>query len=335
MNNKNVWGFHNDREELRMIENGYIAIGWKDMGDMTSIEQTRESYYERYNQVFPGNKKMSVSNSAGQIYRFVNEAQVGDYVVFPTKFDRKVNIGIIESDYFFDENEREYPHKRKVNWLLREIDRNKYSQAARYEFGSFLSFFKISKYVDEHEAIISGKSFIDSFEQDDESLSIEAIEDGTKDYILKELSKNYKGYDFEDVVSALLNAMGYKTKNSVKGGDRGKDIIVYRDELPPRIVVQVKSQDSEIKEEVVQSLKGALNDGDYGLFVTLSDFTKNAKDFLSKQSRIKSINGSEFVDLLLKYYDDMPDEFKEVIKLRKVYMPVLTDDNEDQSIASL
>ena len=166
-------------------------------------------------------------------------------------------------------------------------------------------------------------------------MSIEAIEDSTKDYILNELSRNYKGYDFEEVVEALLNAMGYKTKNSAKGGDRGKDIIVYRDELPPRIVVQVKSQDSEIKEEVVQSLKGALNDGDYGLFVTLSDFTKNAKDFLSKQSRIKSINGSEFVDLLLKYYDVMPDEFKEVIKLRKIYMPVLTDDNEDQSIVSL
>ena len=129
--------------------------------------------------------------------------------------------------------------------------------------------------------------------------------------------------------------MGYKTKNSARGGDRGKDIIVYRDELPPRIVVQVKSQDSEITETVVQSLKGALNDGDYGLFVTLSDFTKNAKDYITNQSRIKSINGSEFVDLLLKYYDGMPDEFKETIKLKKVYVPVLADENEDQSIVSL
>lgn len=329
MKYKNIWGFHNDKEEIRMLDNGYIAIGWKDMGDMSSVEKTREAYYDRYNQVFPGNKKMSVSNSAGQIFRFVNEAQVGDYVVFPSKFDRKVNIGIIESEYYYDKSEREYPHKRKVNWILKEVDRSKYSQAARYEFGSFLSFFKIKKYTNEHEAIIAGKSFIEIFDQEDDSISIEAIEDSTKDYILKELSRNYKGYDFENVVSALLNAMGYKTKNSSKGGDRGKDIIVYRDELPPRIVVQVKSQDGEVKEEIVQSLKGALNDGDYGLFVTLSDFTKNAKDFLLKQSRIKSINGSEFVDLILKYYDEMPDEFKEVIRLRKVYMPVLTDDKED------
>lgn len=329
MNNKAIWGFHNDKEELLMLENGYIAIGWKNMGNMSEIERKREAYYERYNLIYPGNKKMSIANSAGQIFRFVNEAKIGDYVVFPTKFDRKVNIGIIESEYFFDKNATEYPHKRKVTWILRELDRNKYSQAAKYEFGSFLSFFKVSKYVSEHEAIIAGRTYTNSVEQDEETMSIEAIEESTKDYILKEVSRNYKGYDFEEVVASLLNAMGYKTKNSTKGGDRGKDIIVYRDELPPRIIVQVKSQDGEIKEETVQSLKGALNDGDYGLFVTLSDFTKNAKEYLANQSRIKSINGSEFVNLLLKYYDDMPDDFKNVIKLKKVYMPVLTDENEN------
>ena len=329
MKDVTIWGFHNSRDEIRMLDEGYIGIGWKNMGDMTNVPKTRDAYYNRYNEVFPGNKKMSVSNSAGQIFRFVNEARIGDYVVFPSKFDRKVNIGIIESGYYYDSSENEYPHQRKVNWILKEVDRNKYSQAARYEFGSFLSFFKIKKYVSEHEAIIAGKTFVFSHEFEDDSISIDAIEESTKDYILKELSRNYKGYDFEEVVSALLNAMGYKTKNSAKGGDRGKDIIVYRDELPPRILVQVKSQDSEIKEEVVQSLKGALNDGDYGLFVTLSDFGKNAKDYLANQSRIKSINGSEFVDLLLKYYDDMPEDFKETIKLKKVFMPVLTDDKED------
>lgn len=329
MNEERIfWGIHNTRSEIELLEDNYIAIGWKEMGDLSNLVPTRESYYQKYNIAYPDAKKMSVYNSAGQIYRFINEAKIGDYVVFPSKFDRKVNIGIIESDYYYDNSEKEYPHKRNVKWIFKGIDRDKYSQGAKFELGSFLSFFKINKYKNEHEAIILGKSNIKQ-DQEEEQISIEAIEESTKDYILKELSKHYKGYDFELVVSELLNAMGYKTKNSARGGDRGKDIIVYRDELPPRIIVQVKSHDGEIREEVVQSLKGALNDGDYGLFVTLSDFTNNAKDFLAKQSRIKSINGSEFVDLLLKYYDDMSDEFKETIKLRKVYMPVLTDDKED------
>ena len=326
----NYWGFHNNKEEIRMLNENYIALGWKELGDLSQVERTREAYYSKYNEVYPGNKKNSVSNSAGQLFRFVTEAKIGDYIVFPTKFDSKVNIGIIDSEYYYDIGEREYPHKRRVKWIFKEVDRNKYSQGAKYEFGSFLTFFKIKNYIKEHESIITGKpNVLESNEIEEEFISIQAIEDNTKDSIIKELSKNYKGYDFEMVVASLLNAMGYRTKNSAKGGDHGKDIIAYRDELPPRIIVQVKSNDGDITEETVQSLKGALNDGDYGLFVTLSDFKKNAKEYLERQSRIKSINGSEFVDLLLKYYDEMPDDFKETIKLRKVYMMDLSDEKED------
>ena len=46
-----------------------------------------------------------------------------------------------------------------------------------------------------------------------------------------------------------------------------------------------------------------MREGDYGLFVTLSNYTKNAKKYLDNMPIIKSINGSELVDLILKYYD--------------------------------
>lgn len=152
--------------------------------------------------------------------------------------------------------------------------------------------------------------------------------ENTKDYILEKLRKNFKGYELENVVADLLNAMGYRTKISPHGGDNGKDIIAYKDELPPRIIVQVKSQDGNITESTVQSLKGTMDEGDYGLFVTLSDYAKNAKNYLEKHPIIKSINGSELVDLILKYYDDMPERFKDVIKLRKVFIPVVDVEEE-------
>ena len=40
----------------------------------------------------------------------------------------------------------------------------------------------------------------------------------------------------------------------------------------------------------------------YGLFITLSDYTKNAKKYLEGVPIIKGINGTELVDLILKYY---------------------------------
>ena len=120
--------------------------------------------------------------------------------------------------------------------------------------------------------------------------------------------------------------MGYRTKLSKHGGDSGRDIIAYKDELPPRIVVQVKSQDGNVTESTIQSLKGAMDEGDYGLFVTLSDYTQNAKKYLEKHSIIKSLNGSELVDLILKYYDGMTEEFKNTIKLKKVYIPIIENE---------
>ena len=134
---------------------------------------------------------------------------------------------------------------------------------------------------------------------------------------MKELSKRLKGYDLEEFIADLLQAMGYRTKLSPHGGDRGIDITAYKDELPPRILVQVKSCDGNIDEKTLQSLKGAMTEGDYGLFVTLSDYKKNAKEYLAKTPIIKGINGTELVDLILKYYEGISDKYQKIIPLKK------------------
>ena len=115
------------------------------------------------------------------------------------------------------------------------------------------------------------------------------------------------------------------TTVSLHGGDSGIDITAYKDELPPRILVQVKSQDGDIKETTIQSLKGALREGDYGLFVTLSNYTKNAQKYLDNTPIIRGINGKELVDLILKYYDKLSEKYRKMIPLKMVYIPVIND----------
>lgn len=162
-----------------------------------------------------------------------------------------------------------------------------------------------------------------AIEQEDDTVAATAedIIETTRDFILKELSKNLKGYDLEEFVADLLCAMGYRTSLSSHGGDSGIDITAYKDELPPRILVQVKSQDGDIKETTIQSLKGAMREGDYGLFVTLSNYTKNAKKYLESTPIIRGINGTELVDLVLKYYDQLSDKYRKMIPLKKVFIP--------------
>lgn len=273
---KVVWGIHNKNNETLLLEDKVIAVGWSQMGDLSKIKADRKSYYEEYEKIYPNKGKRAISGSAGQLYRFVNEAKIGDYIVYPTKFNRMINIGQIEGEYYFDEKEPEYKQKRKVKWI-KKIPRSEFTQGALYEIGSFLSFFKVSHYADEFINFVCNKK-VNKEDQENVIATYDAMIESTKDYIIKELDRKYKGYELEKVVIDLLKAMGYKTKGSKPGGDNGRDIIVYKDELPPRIIVQVKSEKGNIDEKTVQSLKGAMDEGDYGLFVTLQIIQKMQKN---------------------------------------------------------
>ena len=247
------------------LNNNVIAIGWKAFGDLSVLDATREAFKAHYEKSYPDAKKGSIPTSAGMLFRFIHEVQIGDYVVFPSKTDRKINIGIIEGEYEYVPSSDEYVQQRKVKWL-KHLPRTVFSQGALYEL--------------------------------------------------------------EDFIADLLQAMGYRTTISAHGGDSGIDIVAYKDELPPRIMVQVKSQDSDIKESTIQSLKGAMREGDYGLFVTLSNYTKNAQKYLENTPIIRGINGTELVELILKYYDKLSEKYRKMIPLKMVYIPVAKADAE-------
>lgn len=259
-----VWGIHTMNDNL-FLNNNVIAIGWKAFGDLSVLDATREAFKAHYEKSYPDAKKGSIPTSAGMLFRFIHEVQIGDYVVFPSKTDRKINIGIIEGEYEYVPSSDEYVQQRKVKWL-KHLPRTVFSQGALYEL--------------------------------------------------------------EDFIADLLQAMGYRTTISAHGGDSGIDIVAYKDELPPRIMVQVKSQDSDIKESTIQSLKGAMREGDYGLFVTLSNYTKNAQKYLENTPIIRGINGTELVELILKYYDKLSEKYRKMIPLKMVYIPVAKADAE-------
>lgn len=174
---------------------------------------------------------------------------MGDYVVFPSKSDRMINIGIVDGEYIYAPSSGEFVQQRAVKWLKR-LPRTVFSQGALYEVGSAMSLFAIKNYASEYLSAVDNDFKLDtSISDEDESIAATAddIIESTRDFILKELSKNLKGYDLEDFVADLLRAMGYRTIVSPHGGDSGIDITAYKDELPPRILVQVKNSGRRYK----------------------------------------------------------------------------------------
>lgn len=322
---KTIWGIHTTDDRLFMSES-VIALGWKDMGDLSALANDRDAFKDKYQSIYPDSKIKSISLSAGMLYRFLYEVKIDDYVIYPSKVDKRIHIGLITGNYRFDSSEKEYVHKRSVKWL-KSVPRVDFTQGALYEVGSAMTFFSIKSYADEFLFILESKEDKKiplENEDDDTILAVaEDIKQTTNDYILKILSKNFKGYPLEELIADLLRSMGYRATVSKQGGDHGIDIIAYKDELPPRITIQVKSQDTPIKEEIIQSLKGAMMPGDYGLFVSLSGYQKNAEKFLERNPIIRGIDGEELAGLFLKYYDLLPEKYQSLLSLQKVYIPAI------------
>lgn len=323
---RRIWGIHTQDDSL-FLQDNTIAIGWGAFGDLTNMGNDREAFKKKYAEVYPQDKKGAIALAAGMLYRFRFEVQVGDYVVFPSKSNREINIGIVDGEYQYEVSAQEYVNRRKVKWL-KHFPRTAFSQGALYEAGSAMSLFTIKNYADEFLAALDTGFKKTAMEDEDESVgaTAEEIKQSTKDFILKELSRNLKGYALESFVADLLDAMGYRTELSPQGGDSGIDITAYKDELPPRILVQVKSQDGDIRETTIQSLKGAMREGDYGLFISLSGYTKNARKYLDSTPIIRGIDGDELVTLVLKYYENLSPKYKKVIPLERVYIPVPADE---------
>ena len=249
------------------------------------------------------------------------EMKVDDYVVWPTKRDRQIYIGRVTGDYFYKpELEKHFPNMRSVTWL-KNYPRTDFVQGALFEVGSAMSFFQVRTFADEFLTALEGK-IVDII---DPTISYvaEEIEEQTRDFILKQLSKNLKGIPLEEFIQQLLEVMGYQARLS-RRNEPSVDIIAHKDELgfePPIIKVQVKSQDGKISDKDVAALMGKLSTNEFGLLVTLGDFTPQAITYANGKSNLRLINGGELVDLIFEHYDGFEPKFKGIIPLKRVYIP--------------
>ena len=225
------------------------------------------------------------------LLRFVHEIKEGDVVIYPSKRDRQIHIGIVNGTYKYDpNNEPTFPHHRPVKWL-KTVSRTKFSQGALYEIGSAISLFQVKTYSEEFKAALEGKLAIISPPTKDEAVAIIAkeIEQNTRDFILKQLAQELKGHSLAEFVAHLLGTMGYRSRLSPPGPDQGIDIIAHKDELgfePPIIKVQVKSSEGSVGDPVVSALYGKVGDKEFGLLVTLGAFTGQK---LETSPRVKAI----------------------------------------------
>ncbi len=131
-------------------------------------------------------------------------------------------------------------------------------------------------------------------------------------------------HDFQHVVAALLQAMGYaKTIVSPPGPDGGTDILAFKDTLGreiPHLRVQVKHRRDASGREEIAALRGILRPArEIGLFVATGGFTKEAHREAEGASHIRLIDLDDFLSLWIAHAADLPERAREWLKLAPVH----------------
>lgn len=334
-----IWGVHNDHPELDLVGNGFISLGWDELGDLRAIGPDKKSMKQRVEAAYPGAKPGAIPVWAGVLLRFAFEMKPGDLVIYPYKPDSTLNFGQIDGDYYFETEAEQHRNRRRVRWTHTGIPRALFSKSARYEIGSAVTLFRVKNHAEEFQAFVHGTApplmiahHAGTVEPDEAAAnaedepSAERIEAYTRDYVVDALLNQIGAHDFERFVAGLLKAMGYRARVTPPSGDGGFDVIAHRDPLglePPIVKVQCKQTVKSVGAPVVQSLIGTLARGgsdELGLFVTLGSYSKDAQHLGRARQDIRLINGNELVELVFDYYEQLSPEWRRLLPLRRMYV---------------
>jgi restriction system protein len=307
-----------------------VAIGWVAMGDL-ALYRTREDFNRAANQAYPDIKKMQRAVWAGQTYRFVREMQIGDLVVTYDPSRRVYLVGTVASDYFRDTKLiEEDPNCRRVNWIG-EVPRDALSVSTKNSLGAISTLFVVPEEAagEINARLESPQATERPIEPEDEQTAVENIfkdsQAQAREFIKDKLGR-LDWDEMQTLVAGILRAMGYKTRISPSGPDRGKDIVASPDGFgfeSPRIVVEVKHRTtSAMGSQEIRSFLGGRHKDDKGLYVSTGGFSKDARYEAERASiPVALMDLDDLVAAMLEHYEKMEPEVQRLVPLRRVYWP--------------
>lgn len=310
-------------------ENSAVAIGWNEVGDLSGIK-SRKAITDLVTAAWPETKPQSAAMAAGQLHRFVNEIEVGDMIVTYNPSRRVYLIGEVAGPYRYDISiDPEDAQVRPVRWSG-EVGRDLLSVESRNSLGSISTLFRIPTTVaaELEKALVSGQSLkveIASVppEANEDDL-FKSMESRAHEFI-KDKVNVLIWDDMQELVAGLLRSLGYKTRVSEAGPDRGKDIVASPDGFgfeSPRIVVEVKHRKGAMGAPDVRSFLGGRHPQDKGLYVSTGGFTREAR-YEAERANIPLalMDLDDLVKTLLEQYEKLDLATQQLIPLKRIYIP--------------
>ncbi len=314
------------------LDRQVVDIGWGEVGPI--LPTTSDDEIRRLCAAFYPDD----NNGWHQIRRFNLDIAVGDSVVTYDNPQRVYHVGVIDSSAEHGDmahSNGSPGYVRKVNWAC-PISRDDLSAAARNSLGGMLTVFQVPDSVcRELWSLGSGEQepapapVATSQETPPEVISdsadiLQEYIDKSDEFIEDQIAK-LNWTQMQELVAGILRAMGYRTKVSSPGPDRGVDVFASLDGLgltEPRIFVEVKHRQGSIGAQDIRAFMGGRHDGDRCLYVSTGGFSREAR-YEADRSRIPLtlLDLPDLRELLVNHYETLDPETRAMTPLRKVYWP--------------
>jgi len=191
------------------VQNNYIAIGWNELSDIEMIENAnvnddvKEQLFNKAKELYSKKENDQTGRIVNPIMKFVNDMNIGDVVVIPSKNSKEIHFGIIKSDVNIvedvinlDEGLEPLYKQRKVDWVTwRDKD------------SVDLNIFKM---LGSHYAISSADAYMESIDRTMYSFYVK----GDKAYLVIKVSKKgeYEGTEIPDLINQFLGTIDIYNK---------------------------------------------------------------------------------------------------------------------------
>lgn len=311
---------NNGQYTQQFLKGGYIAIGWLKKNDLLKIKTDDElkALYVKYH--VEDTSEIVIGQQVGQIARFLFDIKPNDYVITPAQADF-VHYGVVKDEpYYYGSTEDgcPFPHRKKVDWHKNPIRRAEFSVPFQNTIRSSLSVYSISRKNPSHKShffeVIGKKEFVSKETH---------VEVETHKIVLNKVLE-LNADEFELLVKELLTAIGFEAERTGKVGDGGVDatgVLDVDNMAKIKIYVQAKRYriGSKIDAKTIKALRQNISRDAQGTFITTADFQAKALEAASEDGfpRIGTINGTQLVDLLNKHWDDLPEDLRHKLGLKK------------------
>ena len=222
------------------FDEGIVGIHEDFIGDLTGrLPDDWRTFNKEmipvYLSVYPEKSKIAAGLACGFMWTVCKGVRVGDVVLSPDGTG-SYHIAEVTGDYYYMDAPF-FPHRRRVKWSGKRIERSAMSESLRNSAGSIGTVSNITKYAEEIDRLIKGDDApkIISTDETIEDASAFAMEKHLEEFLVQNWSQTELGKEYD-----IFEVDGEKVGQQYLTDTGPMDILAVKKDKSELLVVELK-----------------------------------------------------------------------------------------------